>query len=58
MVYIHVYSMNTLCYFQGKCESKGILMGSNAAIMSIEFDLEVRFFVSHLVIFLFISLLN
>ena len=25
----------------GKCESRGVLMGSNAAVMSVEFDYEV-----------------
>ena len=31
-----------LFYFSGKCECKGTLTGSNAGIMALDFDLEVR----------------
>lgn len=37
-----VYGRNLL-FFLGKCECKGILTGSNAGIMALDFDLEVRF---------------
>lgn len=30
-------------FFLGKCECKGILIGSNVGIMVLDFDLEVRF---------------
>lgn len=36
--------MNYVWIFTGKCESKGILTGSNAGIMALDFDLEVRLF--------------
>lgn len=32
-----------LFFFLGKCECKGILIGSNVGIMVLDFDLEVRF---------------
>ena len=28
----------------GKCDPKGVLAGSNAAVMSVEFDLEVTYY--------------
>lgn len=30
-----------LLWFTGKCETKGVLVGSNAGVMSVEFDTEV-----------------
>ena len=36
-LFLHVFSLLPV----GKCEPRGILMGSNAALMSVEFDQEV-----------------
>ena len=33
-------------FIVGKCESKGVLTGSNAAVMSVDFDWEVIFYCS------------
>lgn len=38
-----VYQKKSFFFFLGKCECKGILTGSNAGIMALDFDLEVRF---------------
>lgn len=38
-----VYRKKSFIFFLGKCECKGILTGSNAGIMALDFDLEVRF---------------
>lgn len=38
-----VYRKKSFFFYLGKCECKGILTGSNAGIMALDFDLEVRF---------------
>lgn len=38
-----VYRKKLFIFFLGKCECKGILIGSNVGIMVLDFDLEVRF---------------
>lgn len=35
---LHTYVCTYLFYFTGKCTAKNTLLGSNASIMSIEFD--------------------